>query len=470
MKRNRLFTRNIISGSLLLAAVNCGCNYNNDLMQYQEMQLTADHEGHTIHNTQVFSPDNEWIAFDSRNNENAIGSTGAVGMVNVKTKEIKYLYRTTDQTVYGPGVGAVTFSPNENKVLFIHGIRNASKEKPYGFTRRTGVAIDIRHPFKPIFMDARDVIPPFTPGALRGGTHAHTWSGDGKWISFTYNDYIIEQLSQKDSTVKDLRTIGVMFPGKVEVNPDASGENHSGEMFSVLVVPVTENPLPGSDEIDRAFDEGWIGNNGYVNQNGVLQNRAIAFQGNVRNEENRTITEVFVADIPDDLSQAGSAPLEGTMQSRPAVPKGISIKRVTFTENGLSGPRFWLRSTPDGSMIGFLAPDERGIIQVFGVSPNGGKIRQITNNQFSVQGPFNFSPDGERLAYCADNRIFITDLKTGKTSPITPPANEKNKPIGAPVFSNDGKMIAYNRYLPGETGNFVQIFAINLQSIKALRQ
>jgi hypothetical protein len=31
-------------------------------------------------------------------------------------------------------------------------------------TRRTGVAIDIEKPFHPIFMDARDITPPFTPG------------------------------------------------------------------------------------------------------------------------------------------------------------------------------------------------------------------------------------------------------------------------------------------------------------------
>ena len=101
---------------------------------------------------------------------------------------------------------------------------------------------------------------PLLPGALRGGTHAHNWSADGKWISFTYNDYVIQQLEKKDSSVKDLRTVGVMVPGHpVNVPYDSSEENNSGEMFSVVVAKVTENPQPGSDEIDKAFDEGWIG-------------------------------------------------------------------------------------------------------------------------------------------------------------------------------------------------------------------
>ena len=139
--------------------------------------------------------------------------------------------------------GSRTFSPVLNRVLFIHGIRNASKNNPYGFTRRTGVAIDIENPFHPVFMDARNIIPPFTPGALRGGTHAHTWSGDGKWISFTYNDYVMEQLAKTDSSVKDLRTVGVMVPGHaVNVPIDPAGENNNGEMFAVVVAKVTENP------------------------------------------------------------------------------------------------------------------------------------------------------------------------------------------------------------------------------------
>ncbi len=34
------------------------------------------------------------------------------------------------------------------------------------------------------------------PGALRGGTHRHEWSGDGKWIGFTYNDAILKALGR----------------------------------------------------------------------------------------------------------------------------------------------------------------------------------------------------------------------------------------------------------------------------------
>ncbi len=445
---------------LLLTTFSINSCKSNKEMYYTELQLTFDQSGHTIHNTQVFSPDDQWIVFDSRNDENKIGSTNSVGMVNLRTRKIKLLYQTQNQTEYGPGVGAVTFSPNKDKVLFIHGIRNASKENPYGFTRRTGVVIDIKEPFKPIFMDARDIVPPFTPGALRGGTHAHTWSGDGEWISFTYNDYVIERLSKTDSGIKDLRTIGVMFPRDVEVKPDSTMEMHSGKMFSVLVVPVKENPKPGTDEIDKAFDEGWIGRQGYLRPDGSRHKKAIAFQGNTRDTDGKLITEVFVADLPDDLTQPASGPIEGTINSRPNVPRGVVIRRITHTKSGLLGPRFWLRTTPDGSLIGFLSVDDNGIIQLFGISPNGGDVKQLTYNEHPIQGPFNFSPDSKWVAYCSDNSVLMTSLETGESMRITPRRSDAEKPIGAPVFSHDGTMLAYNRCVVQKEKLFVQIFVL----------
>src|SRR5688572_12423628 len=104
-------------GLLLLWVQLAACHQNQSAMLYNEIQLTSDPQGHTIHNTQVFSPGDEWIAFDSRNEENRIGSTGIVGIVNVQTGELREMYHTRRQTEYGPGVGAVTFSPKENKLL-----------------------------------------------------------------------------------------------------------------------------------------------------------------------------------------------------------------------------------------------------------------------------------------------------------------------------------------------------------------
>ena len=434
------------------------------------IQLTHDPNGHTIHNTECFSPDDQWIVYDGRNFDSLISSTGNISIVNVETGEIRELYHTTHQTEYGPGVGAATFSPAANRVIFIHGIRNCDKDNPYDFTRRTGVAIDVAKPLHPIFMDARDITPPFTPGALRGGTHAHNWSADGKWISFTYNDYLLQQLQKKDSSVKDLRTVGVMVPGHpVQVAEDSLRENNSGKMFAVVVAQVTENPKPGSDEIDRAFDEGWIGSKGYQKKDGKWQHRAIAFQGEVVNDDGSKKSEVFVADLPEDVTRAKPGkPLEGTVTSRPNVPAGVEQRRITYTSNGIQGPRHWLRTTPDGSLITFLGKDDKGIVQLFGVSPNGGNIRQLSFNNSSIQGPFNFSPDGKYLAYLADNSVFVTELSTGKSQRLTASAPNTEKVSGSVVWSNNGSMLAFNKYVKDKTTGklFLQIFVIKLNSVK----
>jgi len=432
------------------------------VMKFTEKQLTFSNNGHTIHNTQVFSKDNQWIVYDTRNSDTAIASTGSIEMINTLTKEVKRLYQTAHQSEYGPGVGAATFSPVSDTVIFIHGIRNADANRPYSMTRRTGVAIAIQHPQRAIFMDARNIYPPFTKGALRGGTHAHSWSGDGQWISFTYNDYVIEQRAKTHTNVQDLRTVGVMMPGLVNVMEDSAGENNKGEMFAAVVTAVVEDPRPGSDEIDKAFDECWIGKDGYLQADGHRQRRAIAFQGNVRNTEGKTVAEVFVLDLPSDLSvpEISEEPLQGRPDKRPGVPKGVKQRRLTYTKKGIVGPRHWLRSAPDGNLIAFLSTDEEGVVQLFGVSPNGGKIKALTHHPFAIQGPFNFSPDGKYIAYPADNSIFITSIETGESQRITSKFGEAEKPIGAPNWSADGRMIAYNRYVAQKEGSFLQVFLL----------
>lgn len=456
------FTGGYGSGMLLLFCTACITNEQTP-MTFAEKQLTHAAHGHTLHHIQVFSKDDQWIVYDTRNEDTKIGSTSTIAMVHTATGEIRELYQTENQTEFGPGVGAATFSPVTDTVLFIHGIRNAAAGNPYSMTRRTGVAIDIRHPQQPVFMDARDVRPPYTPGALRGGSHAHSWSGDGQWICFTYNDHVLEQLAVTDAAVADLRTVGVMVPGRVEVPDDPSMECNSGERFSVVVAAVTEQPKPGSDEIDKAFDECWIGTDGYIRTDGSHQAKAIAFQGNVKDSGGRPVTEVFVLDLPADLTKARKgAPLEGTQQARPGIPEGVIQRRLTYSR-GITGPRHWLRSTPDGSLIFFLAADERDVVQLFSVSPHGGEIRQVTRNAFDIQGTFTVSPDGEWITYTADNSVFVTHVLKGDTRRITRRFSDEERPIGGPCWSNTGQHIAYNRYVKQGKEAFLQVFLLTKQ-------
>ncbi len=432
-----------------------------------ETQITSYENGHFLNPIQYFSPDDKWIVYDTRNDGGHIGQTCCIELVNTSTKEIKLLYRAPGQTVHGPGVGAATFSPVKDTALFIHGLFNCDSLRPYGFTRRTGVAVAMDNPGEPIFMDARDVTDPFTPGALRGGTHAHSWSADGEWISFTYNDALMAQLETSgDENIQDLRVIGVMAPfGPVTVKDDSEGENVGGEKFTVLVTMVTENPEPGSDQINRAYEEGWVGSEGYVKSDQSRQKRALAFLGDTKDNNGNVLTEVFIADIPDNVTlEVPGQPIAGTAASRPAPPSGTSQRRLTFTGDnkypGVQGPRHWVRSAPDGSMVFFLMKDETGNVQIYAVSPNGGEINRVTRNNFSVETTFSISPDGRFLAFGNGERVFATLIETGETRQISPGPAEGMTGLASIYWSNNGKMIGYNRKVAVGDTSYYQIFLL----------
>ncbi len=169
-------------------------------------------------------------------------------------------------------------------------------------------------------------------------------------------------------------------------------------------------------------------------------------------------------DLPEDLSNARPEyPLEGSATTRPNPPAGVAQRRITFSESGIEGPRHWLRTSPDGALIGFLARDSAGLIQLFGVSPNGGATRQVTHQPFSIQTPFNFSPDGNYVAYSADNSVFITDLRNGQPHRLTPRSTDEERPINGVIWSNKGDRLVYNRYVSNASGRHIQIFHLMIQ-------
>ncbi len=433
----------------------------------QEVQVTNGAYGHMLNSGQVFSADGNWVVYDTRNDQTHISRTCCIEKVNIHTGEVVKLYSAPNQSAHGPGVGAASWHPHANKIIFIHGLLNCDELRPYGFTRRFGAVLDADGAASVHAADARSIGEPLVPGALRGGTHAHSWSGDGNWISFTYNDYILEQL-EADSVpgVKDLRTIGVMSPATSVRVEGESAENFSGQYFSVVAATVTEDPRPGSDEIDKAFDECWIGMDGYVKKDGTRQKRAIAFQGNVKTADGSTLTEMFVADIPDDVTIPGKDPLQGSTGSRPAVPAGLVQRRVTFTADrkypGLQGPRSWLRSSPDGAAIYCLMKDDAGLVQIHEVSVNTGAIRQVTQLPASVQTQFNMSPDGRSIALIAGNSIWIADVKSGSSRRITPATGDEDAPVLVVLWNKAGDTLVYNRYVGTGDARYLQIFKLKL--------
>jgi len=431
-----------------------------------ERQITHGPGGRILTNTGVWSPDGEWIVYDTRSDAPGEDFNGpTIEMVNFRTSEVRQLYRARN----GAHCGVVTFHPRENKVVFILGPENPTSDWQYGPFHRQGVMVDAKSTGDSssiINLDARDLTPPFTPGALRGGSHVHVWDASGEWVSFTYEDHVAAQF--KDATQDNdtnLRNIGVSVPGRaVRVKKDHP-RNHDGEYFTVLVTRTTANPKPGSDEIKKAFEEGWVGTNGYGREKGLRQAHALAFQGHVVTRTGETISEVFIVDLPEDLTQPGDGPLAGTETRMPFPPKGCVQRRLTFTAQrkfaGIQGPRHWLRSSPDGSRIAFLMKDEGGMVQLWTVSPNGGEPRQLTRNPQSIASAFTWSPDGRFLTHVMDNSVCLTDSDTGKTIRLTPRSDDAAAPRPeACVFSPDGRNIAFVRQVLESGRPCNQIFVV----------
>lgn len=436
-----------------------------NLLTAVERQITHDPRGHILTNTGVWSPDGHWLVYDTRSDRPGANFDGeTIEMVNADNGEVRELYRSSR----GAFCGVVTFHPKRNEVVFIHGPENPTPDWSYNAWHRQGVIVDTTRPGVARPLDARDVTPPFTPGALRGGSHVHVWDAAGQWVSFTYEDHVLAPF-QQPSTTNDinLRNIGVSVPGRpVQVRPDHP-RNHDGDYFTVLAARVVAQPRPGSDDIKKACEEGWIGVAGYIRSDGRRQRRALAFQGTVVDAKGEPCVEVFVADLPEDLTQRGEGPLEGTETRAPSPPRGTTQRRLTFTTDrkypGVQGPRHWLRTSDDGSRIAFLMRDDAGMVQLWTVSPNGGQPRQLTTNPWNIASCFSFSPDGQLLAHAMDNSVCVTEVATGRTHRLTPRVDDATAPKPeACVFSPDGKRLAYLRPVRSPEGVFNQIFVATL--------
>jgi hypothetical protein len=434
-----------------------GCTTKNEWVK--ETQLTFDTNNHSLDNNDNFSPDGQWLVYDTRKKDGGIRMGQTIEKVNINSKQIVIVYRSPNAGETGPGTGTVSYHPTENVVVFIHGLLNHSNEKPYKQWRRFGMLAHGINPETHNAADARDVEFPFTPGALRGGTHRHEFSGDGNWIGFTYND----ALMAKKGSIFNLRTMGVTkMKNLIIINGTEDGANFSGLGTSVVVVRVTPNPKPGSDQINHAADDSWIGKFGYKKPDGTMQ-ISRAFLGTVITKKGKAVKELFVVDIPEELLIPGPfGPLEGTQDEMPMPPKGTVQRRLTWTaETQFPGCNSIVRSSLDGSQIAYLSRDKNGIQQVFLMSPLGGEPSQLTSLDTSVQSGVRWNPTGTHVCFVWNSSIVIANVESGFWKQLTKPSKPE---ISALVWSPDGSMIAYNKNVYDEKlgKSFAQIFIILL--------
>lgn len=388
-------------------------------------QITFSSRHHQLTNTQTWTPDSQWLAFDVR--PSGASFTGeTIERVNIHTGDVQVVYRAKD----GAHVGVVTVHPKEERFVFIHGPENPDADWQYDFHHRRGV---VTYQNQTHNLDAMDITPPFTPGALRGGSHVHVYSPDGKAVSFTYNDHV---LHERDPSL-DLRNVGVAVPYGPVVPQGSHPREYAGSHWSVLVSQTTPTPTPGSDEINRAYEEGWVGNS------------QLAFIGDTLSLKGEKVPELFIVDLPKDEASwklAGEIPLCGTEFETPAPPKGVKQRRLTFThDNAFPGlanvPRHWVRSNAQGDRIAFLMHDNAGIVQLWLITPDGDELRQLTTCS-GIQSAFNWHPSGKWLGFVVDNRLAVCCAESGEIRFLT--ADHDNPPSAdAVVFSPDGKWLAW---------------------------
>ncbi|WP_152601372.1 DUF3748 domain-containing protein [Erwinia oleae] len=408
-------------------------------------QITFDERHHQLTNINIWTADSEWLVYDLRPSGASFTSL-TVERVNVASGQTETIWQAKD----GAHVGVVTVSPDlPPRYVCIHGPEHPDAGWTYDFHHRRGVII---RQGRAENLDACDITPPFTPGALRGGSHVHVFSPDGSRLSFTYNDHVMHERDTRE----DLRNVGVAVPLRAVCPPKQHPREYDGSHFCVLVSQTTSSPRQGSDEINRAYEEGWTGQTGYLRADGQRQRWALAFIGDTLSEKGEKVPEVFIVDLPEEMADyalAGGRPLEGTESQLPAPPKGVQQRRLTFTHSrvfpGLAQtPRYWLRSAPDGSAIAFLMKDEHGVVQLWTISPNGGEPRQVSQVKSDIQSAFSWHPEGTAVALIQDNSVMLCHVADGEMQRLT--ARTAEAPLAdAVVCSPDGRKVAYLRNING---------------------
>ena len=381
------------------------------MMRSGEMrQITNSPCGHILTNTGVWSPDSKRIVYDVRSD--AVGTVfdgTRIETVDVETGEIVVLYESTN----GACCGVATFSPKADRVVFILGPEYPTADWQYAANHRRGAMVDCDRPGVAIPLEARDLIRPFTPGALKGGTHLHVFSPDGKRVCFTYEDALEERQ----------RNVGVSQLGCAVSVPRTHVRNHDGSAFSRVVTRTVAKPQAGSDDISRAYEEGWI------------DDRQIAFVGDCVGADGSRLAEVFVVDV-----------------------ESMKQTRLTRTENrkfpGLCGPRHWVRSSPDGKRVAMLMKDDAGVGQLWTIDPAGGEPVQMTFGTEPIASSFTWHPSGKAIAVVIGGCVCLAGVD-GSVRRLTVDVSAMAE---ACVVSPDGRGVAF----VGRVGEWNQVWVVGV--------
>lgn len=396
-----------------------------------ERQLTFSAISKALDNNDNFSPDGEFLVYDTRDTVGTgLGNATRIMKVSVTTGRESDVYRP--QSVVGdqaaPGLAAASWSPVADEVVFIHGplVQDTARLGFYSQTNRRGAIVPADGNGRVRFLDCRDTESLTTPaGAHRGGTHRHEFTADGNRIGFTYDDHLRREYG---------RNIGILLP-----HPNAPCG--VSDYFAVLLPIVPPGDARPGDFV-RAVDDSWVGAKGLMR----------AFIGSVKDNDASIATSLFVVDIPEnvDITTADS----GTATRYPAPPKGLQVRRLAKSV----APGI-VRGSLDGARVAYYANDNNGVRQVFLINARGSDQHsdpamrpiQATTLPAGAAAGLRWHPSGNSIAVLSDNGVAVTCVKPGplfgKTIWLTRHGSGA-PPAEALVWSRDGRLLAFNRRVP----------------------
>ncbi|WP_231603457.1 DUF3748 domain-containing protein [Neorhodopirellula pilleata] len=409
-------------------------------------------------NANVWSHDGRWIYYDVRSADHRFDGD-RIERVDHQTGEVQVIFQARDDAK----VGVVTASPTDDRIAFIHGPSRPTSDWRYSACHRRGIVMTPGQPDSVLNLDARDLVPPFTPGALRGGSHVHVFCADGRSISYTYEDHVLD-VADDERCERNQRNVGVSIPIRRIAVPKTHPRNHDGEFFSFLATRTHDRPEPGSDQISRAYEDAWLPST-YRSNDDPESSGAFAFIGDVMTVQGKSVPELFLCQLPADCCMAGEGPLEGTPTTRPRPPKGTLQRRLTRTTDrvfpGLAcDVRHWPRSSPDGRQIAFLMRDDAGVVQIWLTSPDGESLRQLTDGQHGIASSFTFRSDGRAIACVISNAVGEVDTQTGQITSLTDPDCEHPPQGTAVVYSANGDYVAYTRSTRRHSNQTAQVHVV----------
>lgn len=434
-----------------------------------EKQITFSTHNHDLDQNDNFSRDGQYLVYDTRETlgpgiENSI----SIEMVEIATGRETVLYQARPFVLGArpaPGIGAVSFSPVADEVVFIHGpqVGELGARGPYAKPNRCGAIVPADGSGRLRWADRRDIATDrdTLPGAHRGGTHRHEYSLDGQRIGFTYDDFLLPQHD---------RTVGYMEP-----HPRApEGASH----YFAIIVPVVPKGSAKPGEIERAWGDSWVGSDG----------RMRAFIGKVRAANGTDYEQsLFVADIPRtvDIATADA----GNARRFPAPPQGIRIRRLTDAQSKPGFvPEGVVRGSHDGRWISFVwvpegspsPPAEAGIAAVIpadGGYDISGPAQPLPANHIELpvrlKAPARWHPDNARLFGIREDNAVVAisvgaDAQACRVRALVPPDPKAER--SRLCVSPDGRLLAYNRPVPDAAGaknyaglDFLQVFVCNLE-------